>query len=707
MRMKLGIACISLLILTHLFTSVSKVLGETESYTYTYEYFGNMLESPDAYTPEALLLGSHLGIGDFNNPSSLFVRDEDLYIVDSGNNRIVVVNKFFELIRIIDKVMIDGQENTLLNPSDIFVAEGGEMYICDTGNNRVLHVDSNLNGIKTYVKPDDPTVLEETNFIPLKSVADKAGRLFVLAANVNQGFMEYDRFGEFSNFIGANPVKASFFQAFSKRLMTKEQRDRMILFVPTEYSNLAIDKDDFLYATTTTFTEEELRTMDSVRPIRKLNSLGQDILVRNGYEDQIGDVQTGSGGDVSGPSRFQDVTPMDNDTYYCLDRNRGRIFAYDFQGNLLYVFGGLGNKLGYFQYPVSIEHMGTDIFVLDNRSVSVTRFTLTDFGSYINKGLLYYKQGRYEESAKYWKKALFLNGNYDQAYIGIGRALLRSGEYEEAMKYFEAKRDVNSYSKAFARYRKEWVEENIKSILTFALALIIIPIIIGGIKKRVRKMNTKQVTYKGRLKELLESLRYSLYVIFHPFDGFWDLIHEKRGSFAAATVIFIMVILTQVWSWTYSSFPYYFPQWEYFNLFMEVIPTIVLFFIWCIANWSLTTLMDGKGKLGHIYMASAYALSPYVLIRIPLIFLTYVLTLEESAYYSLFAYISFMWCLVLMIAAMMMIHDYTIGKALFSSLLTIVTMMVIIFLIVIFFSLITQSFGYFVALYKEVAFRLY
>src|SRR5690606_28233353 len=157
-------------------------------------------------------------------------------------------------------------------------------------------------------KPDDPTVLGETNFIPLKCVVDKAGRLFVLAGNVNQGFMEFDKEGNFTNFTGANPVKATLWQALQKRLMTKEQRARMILFVPTEYSNLAIDKDDFLYATTNTFTTDQLATMKTVNPVRKLNSIGEDILVRNGYEPPIGDLQWGAGGDMTGPSRFEDVT---------------------------------------------------------------------------------------------------------------------------------------------------------------------------------------------------------------------------------------------------------------------------------------------------------------------------------------------------------------------------------------------------------------
>lgn len=220
-------------------------------------------------------------------------------------------------------------------------------------------------------------------------------------------------------------------------------------------------------------------------------------------------------------------------------------------------------------------------------------------------------------------------------------------------------------------------------------------------------MGIKTAVSKERLSHLAKTLRFSLYCIVRPFDGFWDLTHEKRGSMGAANIILAMVVLAQVWSWTYSSFLFYWPQWEYFNLFMRILPSVILFLTWCIANWSLTTLMDGKGKLGQIYMATAYALVPYPLIRIPLIFLSHILTGEEYALYNVFYYLSTMWCVLLVICAMMMIHDFSFGKAIFTSLVTIVAMMIIIFLIVMFFSLITQSFGYFISLYKEFAFRLY
>jgi tetratricopeptide (TPR) repeat protein len=464
---------------------VTVASANSSFYTYNYDFYDVQMESPDAYTPEALLLGSSLGIGDFKDPGAVFVRGNTIYIVDSGNNRIVEVDSNFNLIRVIDKVTIDGAESTFLNPKDIFVNEANELFICDSDNYRVLHVDYDLKLIKMYTKPEDDTFSAEQNFIPLKCAVDNTGRLYLLAANVNKGFLEFDKSGNFSQYIGANKVKVSLFEVIQKRLMTKAQRARMELFVPTEYSNLCIDIDNFIYSTTTTFDAGDLFN-GLAAPIRRLNSLGEDILIRNGYEPPIGELWWDTGGDVSGPSRFEDITAMDNDTYYALDRIRGRVFSYDFQGNLLYVFGGLGNKFGYFQYPVSIDHMGTDLLILDNRAASLTRMTLTEYGSLINSGLKEYKEGRYEESADYWRQLIQMNGNYDLAYIGIGRALLRQERFGEAMEYFKAKKDFDNYSKAFAEYRKEWVEANVGYLVAGILALLLLPKLIRFIKKVVK-----------------------------------------------------------------------------------------------------------------------------------------------------------------------------------------------------------------------------
>ena len=466
---------------------VSEARADVASYyTYTYDIYDEALASPDAYKVQDVIFGSDIGIGNFNNPMGIFAKDELVYILDTGNNRIVVVNRDFELVKVIESVVIDGEESELSGPQDIFIDNNGDMYICDTANQRILHTDKDLNFIRMYTKPDDEHFAESNVFSPTKCVADEAGRLYVLATNVNRGLVVFDSDGEFTSFMGANPVKASFFDVLKKRLMTKEQRQRMIQFVPTEYSNVAIDSEDFIYATTTTFNQSDLiNNPDRVNPIRKLNSLGDDILIKNGYYNPIGDMQWGTAADISGPSRLTDVTALDNDTYFAIDRVRGRIFGYDFQGNLLYAFGGVGNRRGYFEYPIGIESIGTDLLVLDNRTNSVTRFTLTEYGKLINNGLLEYKRGRYDQSAEYFRQVLEYNGNYDLAYIGIGRALLRQEEYEEAMKYFKVKKDYQNYSKAFQQYRKEWVEANIGFLVAGLVVLFVGFKLLGFLKRKV------------------------------------------------------------------------------------------------------------------------------------------------------------------------------------------------------------------------------
>ena len=56
---------------------------------------------------------------------------------------------------------------------------------------------------------------------------------------------------------------------------------------------------------------------------------------------------------------------------------------------------------------------------------------------------------------------------------------------------------------------------------------------------------------------------------------------------------------------------------------------------------------------------------------------------------------------------MMQTHDYSLGKTLLFTIMTLLAMVVIIFLLLLFFSLVGDGIGYFVSLYKEVLFRLY
>lgn len=212
---------------------------------------------------------------------------------------------------------------------------------------------------------------------------------------------------------------------------------------------------------------------------------------------------------------------------------------------------------------------------------------------------------------------------------------------------------------------------------------------------------------KGNLLHVLDTLKYALYVITHPLDGFWDLTHEKRGSKTAATIIILLSVLTNILRLQYSSFLFVTVRWSRVNIVIEILGLLAPLAIGVIANWCLTTLMDGKGTMSDIYMAAGYAMTPYVLVNLPLIVVSNIVTSEEGEFYYVFATLALVWCALLLLSAMMMIHDYSLVKALFAAALTIVGMLVIIFLLLLFFSLVSDAVAYFYSLYKEITYRLY
>ncbi|MBR1640028.1 MAG: YIP1 family protein [Treponema sp.] len=218
---------------------------------------------------------------------------------------------------------------------------------------------------------------------------------------------------------------------------------------------------------------------------------------------------------------------------------------------------------------------------------------------------------------------------------------------------------------------------------------------------KLEKLKNKE-TYK----RFLSTLRYSLYVIFHPADGYWDLIHAKRGSYAAANVLVILTLFIHLWKLHFTSFLFNEKNWEKVNILMELASILVPLAIFCICNWACTTLFDGKGHLGDVYMGTAYALTPYVLIQFPLIIISNFVTVDEGTFYTVFNDISLLWCAMLIFMAMMMIHQYSFAKTLLFTIITIFGMLVFIFILLLFFSMISQGVAYFVSLAREIMFRL-
>ena len=227
-----------------------------------------------------------------------------------------------------------------------------------------------------------------------------------------------------------------------------------------------------------------------------------------------------------------------------------------------------------------------------------------------------------------------------------------------------------------------------------------------SIAKSVTKPETQNGKVRAWLSRYGQTMKYALYVITHPFDGFWDLIHEKKGSIAAANTFLALFLIIRVLKLIATNFQFIMAPVQHINVFEEMASLLLPFIVLCIANWAMTTLFEGKGRFKDIYMGMCYALVPYIIIQLPMILVSNMLTYEEGSFYTVLLSISVVWCVFLVFVGLMEIHDYGPGKTFIFLIVTIVGAGVILFLMLVFFSLLSDAFAFFVSFYREIVFRL-
>lgn len=204
---------------------------------------------------------------------------------------------------------------------------------------------------------------------------------------------------------------------------------------------------------------------------------------------------------------------------------------------------------------------------------------------------------------------------------------------------------------------------------------------------------------------LLDRVLYSFSVVVHPFEGFWELKHEKRGSVGSALIVLFIVILTYIFKGQFTAFIFNPNDINSLNIVSEALRVLLPFMLWCISSYLISVLLGGEGYMKDIFIASSYALVPIALIGLPLIIVSHSMVLEDATFYNLFNTIAVLWAAALMISGTLTIHQYSLTRTIVSLLLTIVGMIIITFIALLFFNVIQEMAGYFYAVYREISFR--
>jgi len=472
------IGLITILMLLILSINVSAI-SEIPYQAYNYDYWGNVYYTPAAYVPAGNITGEALGIGNLRNPQDLFVgEDGKVYIADTENNRIIVLNDKLKLEKIIDSFDNNSTPDSFKNPTGVFVTRNHELYIADTNNLRVVALNPD-GSLKRIIKDPKSEILDD-NFVfaPLKVAVDYADRVFVVAKNMFQGIMAFDEMGNFTGFTGTIKVTISLTEKIWRRLSTRSQRSRQLQYIPTEFTNLDIAPDGFIYATNV--------DTEAQQSIRRLNPKGQDVIKKQKDGTLSGDLYWRRGREYSGPSRIVDITYRGNGIYTVLDSVRGRIFTYDHEGNLLYIFGGMGTQEGTFRRPVAIDVKDDKLIVLDAYLGEIVTFSATRYGQLIDEAVSLRFSGDEASAVKRWEEVLKMDSNCELAYSGIGKSYLAAGENKKAMEYLLLGMDKEYYSIAFKRYRDEILKENLGYVFT-GILIIVIALMVRSVLRRTKR----------------------------------------------------------------------------------------------------------------------------------------------------------------------------------------------------------------------------
>ena len=196
------------------------------------------------------------------------------------------------------------------------------------------------------------------------------------------------------------------------------------------------------------------------------------------------------------------------------------------------------------------------------------------------------------------------------------------------------------------------------------------------------------------------------HVILHPFSGFWDLKWEKQGRLPVALSIAALALVTYIVKRCYAGFIFNTTDLTEMNIVLEVMALALLFVLWSASNWCLTSLMDGKGTFRDIVIAAGYALAPYVLLNLPMVFLSQFMVSDESVLYDGTAALSLLWCGLLLVSGVMMTHDYSLKKTVLTVICILVGMALMLFLGMLLFSILQKIFQYIYAVYIEISYRI-
>lgn len=664
-----------------------------QSYTYWYGKKGKEktpVYSKPIYEVFDVLAFNHIGL------TENFVEITDVctseggntYILDGGASKIVILDASYKLSAVIESAKKGDENLSFKNAKGIFVGADDSIYVADTENKRVLKLDGQGNVIAEITLPKSRLIPSSFTYSPIKLTIDSKGYMYVLSDGSYHGAILYSPEGEFLGFYGANTVKVGVLDSLSalwkKLTLSNERRAALEKTLPYQFTDLHVDKKDFIYTTTGNVAKSMFE--EQTGQIRKLSPGGSNVI----------DSDSVNFGDQGYYKYSQDILgiAVDDDGFiYALDSAYGHIFAYASDTSLLGVFGcgtREGIQKGSFSKACAIAVNKSDLIVADGKLNTVTVFRETDYGKKLKKAQSLTMMGDYKLAKPLWEQLIKEDRNNQLCYMGLAKAYSEEGNYEKALEYSKIGYDRDTYALAFEFVRNDYLEKNLSWITPIIIVLII------GIVMALRYKRKKGIIF------LPPKWRLALSVLRHPSDTFYQIKQNNKGSALIAIVILLLFYVTSVLKETAGGFCYVVFDAETFNALLILFRSSGLVVLFTVCFWAVSTLMHGQGKIREIFITVCYSLLPCILANIMFVILTNIMLPSEIAFLDLLMTVMTLYTALLLFIGLMRISDYEFGTLVAVLLLTLAAMVIVVFVLVVLFLLCQLFNGFLSTIFSEI-----
>lgn len=626
------------------------------------------------------------------SPEDMYLFNDNMYIADTGNKRIVVINSLDGSF--VQEVKCDKFQS----PKGVFVTENN-IYVADSVAQLVFKFDHAGTLIREYGRPTEPLYGKSTEFNPIKIAVASSGYMYIVSDGTSNGLVTINDYGEFMGFVGINNATFSLRKYLYNIFVSGTDLAAQKPPVPT---NVSIGNNGNVYTTNTNIAET----------FKRLNISGVNTLDAGTYypTETVTDI----------------AISHDNYTYICT--LEGDIYEYDIKGNLLFKFNTKDNSnLGVFGLnnglnSIEIDEKG-NIYVMDTSKSRIQIYQRAGFVNLLHTAVDLYNDGRYLESMDEWETILKQNTNFALAHTAYGYALFKDGQNERALEEFRLSKNYQGYSQVYWEIRNQAIQQYTGTAILVLLAVYVL----YKLAKFLLMRNAKE--YKGKLvpafvynskvrydeKEkskfelkflkLKDELAYAGNIFKKPADMCYGIKKENKASYLSAIIVLVTFVVVYLLDMYASGFLFRVES-GMGNAFTQILVVLAIFMLWCATNYLVSTLNDGEGWFKDFFIGSCYCLIPFIVIKIPMILLTHVLTFNESFLIDFANIVIYGYTAILFIIMIQYIHQYNFKETVKNILITIFGMVIFALMILLVYMFASQLIDFVVSIVKEVIFRV-